>query len=60
LQQYDTSQCRYIAKLGFGPILPLLHETDATAELQLLDGSSSTSSCLGGKLLRGSGSNGAL
>jgi hypothetical protein len=53
LQQYDTSQCRYIDNLGVGPILPLLHETDAIAELQLLDGSSSSSSCLGGKLLRG-------
>jgi hypothetical protein len=37
LQQYDTSPCRYIAKLGVGPILPLLHEIDAVAELQRLD-----------------------
>ena len=37
LQQYDTSQCRYIDKLGVGPILPLLHEIDAVAELQRLD-----------------------
>ena len=36
-QQYDTSQCRYIDKLGVGPILPLLHDIDAVAELQQLD-----------------------
>jgi hypothetical protein len=35
--QYGTSQCRYIDKLGVGPILPLLHEIDAVAELQRLD-----------------------
>ncbi len=35
--QYDTSPCRYIDKLGVGPILPLLHEIDAVAELQRLD-----------------------
>ena len=28
LEQYDTSQCRYIDKLGVGPIRPLLHEID--------------------------------
>ena len=37
LQQYDTSQCRYIAKLGVGPILPLLHEIGAVAERQRLE-----------------------
>ncbi len=37
LQQYGTSQRRYIDKLGVGPILPLLHEIDAVAELQRLD-----------------------
>jgi hypothetical protein len=35
--QYGTSQCRYIDKLGVGPILPLLHDIDAVAELQRLD-----------------------
>jgi len=34
LQQYDTSPCRYIDKLGVGPILPLLHEIGVVAERQ--------------------------
>ena len=37
MQQYGTSQCTYIDKLGVGPILPLLHEIDAIAKLQRLD-----------------------
>ena len=36
LQQYDASQCRYIDKLGVGPILPLLHEIDAVASRRAL------------------------
>ena len=36
-QNDNTSPCRYIDQLGFGPILPLLHEIDAVAELQRLD-----------------------
>jgi hypothetical protein len=36
LQQYDTSQCRYIDTLGVGPILPLLHEIDAVASRRAL------------------------
>ena len=36
-QNENTSPCRYIDQLGVGPILPLLHEIDAVAELQRLD-----------------------
>jgi peptide/nickel transport system substrate-binding protein len=36
-QNDNTSPCRYIDKLGVGPILPLLHEIDAVAKLQRLD-----------------------
>ena len=35
--QYDTSQCRYIDKLGVRPILPLLHEIGAITELRRLN-----------------------
>jgi hypothetical protein len=36
-QNDNTLPCTYIDKLGVGPILPLLHEIDAVAELQRLD-----------------------